>query len=124
MTRPQDALTRHKSIRCGCAGTIEQHGENRISRRRLGRPGSGKAAPALARTALMTKWSPVNVFVMRTQNERRSLRACEVAHLHLERAATAASKENRSHFVWSNSLPLKSSPHRQRLVALAGCPGD
>jgi len=59
----------------------------------------------------MNKWSPVNVFVLRTPERAPLTRACEVPICNLERAATAPSKENRSHFVWSNSLPLKSSPH-------------
>src|SRR6266850_6263391 len=60
----------------------------------------------------MTKWSPVNVLVLRTPDLAPltpRIRSCPSSTVNLP--PLPPSKENRSHFVWSKSLLLKSSPH-------------
>src|SRR5258705_8283629 len=69
----------------------------------------------------MTKWSPVNVLVLRTPDRAPltpRMRSCPSSTVNLP--PLPPSKENRSHFVWPNSLPLKSSPHSSTFATVEG----
>src|SRR5882672_6820898 len=69
----------------------------------------------------MTKWSPVNGLVLRTPDRAPltpRMRSCPSSTVNLP--PLPPSKENRSHFVWSNSLPLKSSPHSSTFGTVEG----